>query len=119
MDERLREIDFGRGEQMSFAEIEKKDPELIPAWSRYDDFVFPGGEAVEGFTKRVADMLADFRGGGNKEICIVTHGGVIRTMIFLALGLSPRNYLLFSVLPSSLTVIDLYSEGGVLSALNV
>ncbi|MCL7487420.1 MAG: histidine phosphatase family protein [Desulfobulbaceae bacterium] len=119
VDARLREIDFGQWEQKSFAEIEKNDPDLIPAWSRYDDFVFPGGEAVAGFTGRVAEVLDELRADGSREIGIVTHGGVIRTMICLALGLSPRNYLLFSVLPSSLTVIDLYPEGGVLSALNV
>ena len=118
IDERLREIDFGRWEQKSFTEIEKSDPGLVSAWSRYDDFVFPDGEAVQAFTGRVAQMLAIFRTSGAKQIGIVTHGGVIRTMICLALGISARNYLLFNVLPASLTTIDLYPEGGVLTGLN-
>lgn len=118
-DVRLREIDFGRWEQKSFAEIEVSDPELIPAWSRYDDFIFPDGEAVADFTGRVNDVLGEFRSSDKKEIGIVTHGGIIRTMICLSLGVSSRNYLLFTVRPASLTIIDLYPEGGVLSGLNI
>ena len=119
VDERLREIDFGRWEEKSFAEIEASDPGLIAAWSRYDDFVFPDGEAVAGFTGRVAAVLEMFRAAGEERIGIVTHGGVIRTMICLALGISARNYLLFPVQPAALTIIDLYPEGGVLTGLNV
>jgi broad specificity phosphatase PhoE len=119
VDERLKEIDFGRWEQKSFTEIELSDPDLIQAWSQYDDFVFPGGEAVAAFAGRVAEMLDVFRSAGEKQIGIVTHGGVIRNMICLSLGISTRNYLLFSVNPASLTIIDLYPEGGVLAGLNM
>ena len=119
VDERLKEIDFGRWEQKSFAEIEQSDPDLIPAWSQYDDFVFPGGETVAVFAGRVAEMLDVFRSTGEKQIGIVTHGGVIRNMICLSLGISTRNYMLFSVNPASLTIIDLYTEGGVLTGLNM
>lgn len=119
MDERLREIDFGRWELKSFAEIEASDPDLLPAWSGYDDFVFPGGEAVASFTGRVREMLDIFAASGDKEIGIITHGGVIRNMICLSLGISARHYLLFSVRPGSLSVIDHYPEGGVLAGLNL
>ena len=119
LDGRLREIDFGRWEQKSFAEIVASDPELISAWSHYDEFVFPDGEAVAGFTGRVAEVLTMFRTAGAKQIGVITHGGIIRTMICLSLGMSPRNYLLFTVNPASLTIIDLYPEGGVLAALNL
>lgn len=119
LDKRLREIDFGRWEEKSFAEIVASDPHLIPAWSRYEDFVFPAGESVAGFTRRVAEALEMFRSAAEARIGIVTHGGVIRTMICLALGMSARNYLLFTVNPASLTIIDLYPEGGVLSGLNM
>ncbi len=118
-DDRLREIDFGRWEQKSFAEIEASDPDLIPSWSRYDDFVFPEGEAVAGFTGRVTEIMEIFRSASEKQIGIVTHGGVIRTMICLSLGISARNYLLFTVHPASLTIIDLYPDGGVLTGLNI
>lgn len=118
-DKRLREIDFGRWEGRRFSEIAVSDPGLIPAWSKYSDFIFPEGEEVQGFIDRVQSMLDELRHGGSKVIGVVTHGGVIRTMICLALGLEARNYLLFAVQPASLTMLDLYPEGGVLSGLNL
>ena len=118
-DERLREIDFGRWEQKSFDEIETSDPELIPAWSQYKDFVFPEGEAVDEFIGRVKTALDEFKGMDGKEIGVIAHGGVIRTMICLALGLDPKNYLLFTISPASLTILDLYPEGGVLTGMNM
>ncbi len=119
VDERLREIDFGRWEQKSFAEIQAADPGLLPGWSQYHDFVFPGGESVAGFIARVADVLKELRTSGEEQVAVITHGGVIRTMICLALGVSAKNYLLFNVDPGSLTILDVYSEGGVLSGLNL
>jgi broad specificity phosphatase PhoE len=122
-DERLREIDFGRWELQTFADIAAQDEELLPAWNQYLDFTFPEGEAVTAFIQRVGSMLTVFSGmetsTGTNTVAVVTHGGVIRTMICIALGISPRNYLLFDVQPASLTVLELFSEGGVLRGLNL
>jgi alpha-ribazole phosphatase len=119
LDERLREIDFGRWEMKSFAEIAAMDRELIPGWAEYDTFTFPGGESVRAFGDRVAAFLADLRATAPGEMAVVAHGGVIRTLICLALGLSPKNYLLFDVRPGSLAVLDLYPEGAALTGLNL
>lgn len=128
-DERLREIDFGRWELQTFADIAAKDEDQLAAWNQYLDFVFPEGEAVTAFIERVKAMLTVFSGmetsvgtsirTSTNTVAVVTHGGVIRTMICLALGISPRNYLLFDVQPASLTVLELFSEGGVLRGLNL
>jgi broad specificity phosphatase PhoE len=119
VDDRLREIDFGRWEMRSFADISLSDPDLVDDWAGYDGFVFPGGEAVSAFQGRVSDVLSALHRLPAKEVCVVTHGGVIRAMICLALGKSPADYLLYSVRPGTLTVLDLYPEGGVLAGLNV
>jgi len=119
VDERLREIDFGRWEMKSIADISLAESELLDKWAEYDNFVFPEGEAVGHFRGRVADALSAFRGLPGKEIAVVTHGGVVRTMICLALGQSAKNYLLYNVQPGTLTVLELYSEGGVLAGLNL
>ena len=118
-DERLREIDFGRWELQSYADIAAKDDEQLAAWEQYLNFIFPEGEAVSAFIERVEAMLAIFSGSEHHAVGVMTHGGVIRTMICLALGISPRNYLLFDVQPASLTILDLFSEGGVLRGLNL
>lgn len=119
VDGRLREIDFGHWEMKSIAEISLAEPDLLDSWAEYDNFVFPEGEAVELFLRRVADVLSAFRRLPAREIAVVTHGGVVRTMICLALGQSTKNYLLYNVQPGSLTVLDMYSEGGVLAGLNL
>ena len=118
-DDRLREIDFGQWEMQSFAAIKAAAPEYIEPWSRYTDFVFPGGEAVHDFCERIRAMLELFNTQDAEKIAVITHGGVIRTMICLALGLSVRKYLLFDVRPASLTVLELFSRGGVLKGLNI
>jgi alpha-ribazole phosphatase len=118
-DERLREIDFGRWEMKTFAEIAAKDEEHIEAWNQYSNFVFPEGETVPDFIRRVQEMLTLFTLADSESIAVITHGGIIRTMICLALGISVRNYLLFDVQPASLTVLELFSEGGVLRILNL
>jgi broad specificity phosphatase PhoE len=119
-DERLREIDFGQWELKTFAEIAAADPSRVQAWQEeYEDFAFPGGEAVADFVGRAGKMLADLAAAGG-AVGAVTHGGIIRTMICLALGLPPRNYLLFDVRPASLTVLELFPGGqGVLRGLNL
>jgi broad specificity phosphatase PhoE len=118
-DQRLREIDFGAWEMKGFAEIATADPERVAAWQHYEDFAFPGGEAVSAFISRTRAMLADLAAAGG-AVGAVTHGGIIRTMICLALGLPPRSYLLFDVRPASLTVLELFSGGGgVLRGLNL
>ena len=119
-DERLREIDFGRWEMQSFADIAGTNPGLVDDWScDYLDFVFPGGERVRDFIERVEAMADLFRKTKKERVAVVTHGGVIRTMICLVLGISPRNYLLFDVAPASLTILELHHEGGLLKALNL
>jgi len=118
-EQRLREIDFGSWELRTFAEIAAADPAVIEAWQQYEDFVFPGGEAVADFVSRIRGLLADFTAQGG-TVGAVTHGGVIRTMICLALGLPPRSYLLFDAQPASLTILDLFpGGGGVLRGLNL
>jgi broad specificity phosphatase PhoE len=118
-DARLQEIDFGRWEQKTFTEISVTDPTLIADWQEYESFSFPEGESVHNFIGRVREMLELFADSEHEHIAVMTHGGVIRTMISLALGISPGSYLLFDVQPASLTQLDLYDQGGVLRGLNL
>ncbi len=117
-DDRLREIDFGRWELADFARIAETDGDLLAGWSAYTGFTFPGGESVASFTGRVGEMLAIFREHPARDLVVITHGGVIRTMICLALNLPVRHYLLFGVRPATFCLLDLHSQGAVLSGLN-
>lgn len=118
-DRRVREIDFGHWELKNFQEISRGEPDMIEAWMEYHSFTFPGGESVAAFVGRVASWLDEIRSKNIKNVVLVAHGGVIRYMICLALQLPADQYLLFDVQPASLTTINLYSEGGVLTGFNL
>ncbi len=118
VDADLREIDFGRFECRTMAEVLAEEPELAERWKAFAaDFSFPGGERLTCFLGRVraaADRLARAK---PSTVLAVTHGGVIRAMICHLLGLDPRHYLAFDVPYGAIAVIDLFGEKGVLAAL--
>ncbi len=116
-DERLREMDFGDWEMKTFAEIAEKGTDMN-GWMEYHNFTFPGGESIPHFVSRLQDLLAELQTRPDEQVLILTHGGVIRTLLCLALGLDVKKYLLFNVLFASWSTIELYSDGGVLTALN-
>ncbi len=107
LDEDLGEIDFGRWEQRSFAEIAQDDPELAQRWAEFpQDFTFPGGEALAKFLERVRRAAQRLLDDPVDTVVAVTHGGVIRMMLCHLLGLEPRQYLTFEVGYGSLTVME-------------
>lgn len=115
----LREIDFGQWEMKTWLEIMESEATGMDELTENDHFVFPDGESLIAFRERVAAVLERIKARPEKEIVIVSHGGVIRTFICLALGIPARHYLLFNIKPASVTVIDLFHQGGVLSGMNL
>lgn len=116
----LREVDFGRWELRSFAEIAKGDAELVKRWSVWSpDFTFPEGERVGDFLHRVRLVTDDIVASGNDSVLVIAHGGVVRAMLCHCLRLAPEHYLLFDAQPARLTRIDMFNEGGVLKGFNV
>jgi broad specificity phosphatase PhoE len=119
IDDDLREIDFGRWEAMSFAEIAAADTAAVEGWAALDeDFTFPGGEGIGAFRKRVGAAAGRIVADPAGTIVAITHGGVIRLLICLLLGLGYRHYLLFDVRPGSISEITIEGGKGVLTRLN-
>lgn len=107
----LREVDFGRWERLTFAEISGQDPELAARWRVWSpDFVFPGGERVGDFVTRVK-AAADGLLAPGENVLVVAHGGVVRALLCHYLGLDPANYLLFDVKPAGIAVVDVFASG--------
>jgi broad specificity phosphatase PhoE len=82
LDERLREIGYGRWEGLTFAEMETADPALFRArnadkWK----IAAPGGESYAGLEARVRDWLASV----TEDSVVVAHGGTMRALM-VALG---------------------------------
>lgn len=117
--EDLREIDFGEWEQKSFDDVSVSHPKEVEQWcSGSGTFTFPGGERISDFLQRVQNVRDTIETHTARSILIVSHGGVIRHLVCSFLGLAPDNYLLFDIKAGSYSAMNLYSEGGVLTALN-
>ena len=117
--EDLREIDFGLWENKTFQEIAADYPDEVREWNSWsEEFTFPGGERIGDFLRRVRGIRDKLEAHPAHSLLVVTHGGVIRHLICLLLRLAPENYLLFEVKAGCFATVDLYSQGGVLSALN-
>lgn len=118
--EELREVDFGLWEGKSFTEIVKQDKKLVDSWVEAPEkFSFPGGESLLDFRRRLEDFVGKLENITEKRLLIVAHGGVIRHILCLLLGLSFDNYILFNVQPGRFSTVTLYPEGGVLNGFNL
>lgn len=116
----LKEIDFGLWELKSFSEILKTDKDLIDNWVNSPaTFSFPGGESIKRFRSRVATFSHEILKNENEKVLVISHGGVIRLLICIWLKISTDNYLLFDIKPGAYSKINLHTEGGVLTGLNL
>jgi broad specificity phosphatase PhoE len=118
-DANLREIDFGRWEGMSFAEIAAADPAAVDRWAALEDaFAFPEGEGIANFRERIGAAAERIIIEPAGTVVLFTHGGVIRFLICHFLGLPDRHHLLFDVRPASISEIRIDGGKGVLTLLN-
>ena len=86
-DARLAEISFGSWEGLTWAEVARIDPagtgvRRRAVWT----FVPPGGESYADVAARAEAWLATLAG----PTVVVTHGGVIRTLMVLIAGTPPH-----------------------------
>ena len=85
-DKRLCELDFGEWEGLKWDEIDRKQLKL---WSSdYCNTAPPGGETYLQLQQRADECLKSLSGGEDETVLVVTHGGVIRAALALAIDLS-------------------------------
>ena len=119
-DSRLREVNFGDWEGLTYDEIRAKHPDPLAAWEA-DIFknAPPNGETLEGLAVRVQSMLDELREKHeDQNILIVAHGGVLQTLICLAFKLPPTMYWQFHLSTASLSELAFYPAGAILNSLN-
>ncbi len=96
----LAEIDFGEWDGLTYEEIGEKDAELRDRWlvlrgrprKGVPPALPPGGESVRDFDRRVKTALKKIltaRAGAC--VAVVTHAGVIRSLVRGILGCPPRS----------------------------
>jgi alpha-ribazole phosphatase len=117
---RLQEIGFGAWEGKTHEQIKEDDPESLDRW--YDDPIHaspPGGETLKEVTRRVEAAYQGVMDRHPEEtVLIAAHGGTLRVLLCLALGVPPQKYWQFRFDVASLSELNTYDKGTVLSALN-
>ncbi|OSM07197.1 putative phosphoglycerate mutase [Magnetofaba australis IT-1] len=94
MEPRFHELRFGRWEGRSATEIlESADGEgLRQFWRDPDSNPPPEGERIADLQNRVAAAWAQLLlENENSHVLVVTHGGVVRNLVAMALGMSPKD----------------------------
>ncbi len=114
----LREKNFGIFEGLTNDEIFEKYPEEAKEWfDNLDDFDFRVGETGHDFHKRLVSF-AEENFNLEKNILVVSHWGVVNTLISHYLAGDRSLFWKFSVRNAGFAVFDFQAGCCVLSALN-
>jgi broad specificity phosphatase PhoE len=116
----LREMDMGRWDGLSAAEIEAREPGAFAEWTaQIGRFPFPDGESLGDLLARAwpafEAIVERFRG---RSIAVVAHGGTNRALLCRALGLPLDRLLAFGQDYGALTVLELMAGHWRLHRLN-
>ncbi len=106
----LEEISFGDWEGLTSKEIKERYSEESSAWwANPFETRIPGGETL---AEMAARATASIKGIINKypdeHVCVVAHGGVIRSIVGTALGLDLNYYWRLRQDNASLTIMEFY-----------
>jgi alpha-ribazole phosphatase len=121
VDERLREIDFGELEGLTYDEIRGRWAALYGEWmERPTQVVFPGGEGFADLRRRVLAALAEIRGRHEGDaVAVVAHGGVVRVVLADVLEPADGAIFRFGLDFGGVTVVDWLDGAPVVRALNL
>jgi len=117
---RLREMAFGEWQGLTYTEIQENYPEQVKAWmTDLEGFHPPGGESLVEMTGRLKSALEDIlTRHADQTVLLVAHGGSLQTLITLVTGLEASQMWQFPLKNSSISVIELYSSGWLVTLLN-
>jgi alpha-ribazole phosphatase len=79
----LREISFGQWEGLNWREVEQRHTAYAQRWiAEYPDLPAPDGESISDFERRVlAEVNLLIVKADTNDIAVVTHAGVLRTVL--------------------------------------
>jgi alpha-ribazole phosphatase len=117
---RLREMSFGDWEGLTYAEIQERDAGRMADWFADPVCVAPpGGETLDQVAGRARSALdAIVETDIDQTVVLVSHGGLLRVLICLSLGIDIRHHWRFRLDVASLSEIALYEGAAVLTYLN-
>jgi alpha-ribazole phosphatase len=114
--DQLREMNFGEWEMVPWNKI---PPVPLKTWM--DDFVnecCPGGESYTQLYSRVISFWKELLKKGYNRIAIVTHSGVIRSILCYILEVSLSNSFKFKIDYSGISLVKINNDSGVIEFIN-
>jgi alpha-ribazole phosphatase/probable phosphoglycerate mutase len=120
VDDRLRELDFGQFDGRTYDEIEREHPEFFRSWMETPTLVrFPGGESYAELRERVSVALDDIVTASNdKTVALVSHGGVIRAALAIALGLPDDRAFALALGYARISIVDVFDGTPIVRLVN-
>lgn len=118
--EGLKEINVGIWGGMTLKEIKESYGEEFKKWNTDSEYRVEKGESFNDLTLRVAEAITNIMENHKGEtICIVTHGGAIKSFIGSLLELSNPSKRKFFIENCSITIVKMKEDGKlVLETLN-
>lgn len=113
--EDLKELNFGKWEQLHYLEIEKYYNEEWNCWSKdWIHFCIPDGESFKLFHDRVSCCFKKILEiHSNKTILIVGHAGTLKVISMILLGLPIKDYWKFTFEFGTYSVFEVQKDGSV------
>jgi len=108
VDPRLGEIDLGRWDGETFAEILAKDGDILKRWTEDPTSItVPGGESLIAVQSRAMEWFAEAAAEyPDQTILASSHGGPIRAMISAVLGLPLAHLFRLTVDLASISIVN-------------
>ena len=93
VDNRIAEFNFGIFESLTYEQAQKLHPNEWAKWIQNDcAYSLPDGESINSFEKRVREFSCDIKQmDESKNIAIISHGGVITSLLCYLLDLKISN----------------------------
>jgi alpha-ribazole phosphatase len=91
-DARLRELNFGIWQGLTYDEMRHAHPEALAAWEADPLRVAPpGGETLAQLAARISAFLGGLtKAAPDRTVLVVAHKGSLQVLLCLALGLPPQ-----------------------------
>lgn len=116
----LREINFGKVEGLTFAEIGVLYPELAELIAGFSPRLrFPEGEGIGEFIERTVEFLDRLnKHAPEATVLIVAHSTPLRLLVCRMLGLDQSHWWQLRFDLASLSILEIHQHGAILSLLN-
>lgn len=113
LDQSWFELSFGQWDGQSIEDVRINYPDEYQAWLNSSSYAPPGGESYDEAALRVDDALerlvAEYPG---KKVVVVTHNGVIKSAINLAIGGPSDGVFHMDATPCSISSISIWPSDG-------